>query len=677
MAYWTNEIPPTWMDNAKATEQGWVDANTGELLVPIRNLAFSSGSANPVKVVLLNKDKYFYKTGDVLSVYVYFNEAVTASGTLGIPVDIGANTRSLLYVSGSGTNRLLFSYTIDSEDSGMIDFSSTTTIDTSGGTLLDVQFGALGEFTITNAGSGYTAPLLVSFTGGGNPTKPAKALANVVDGAVDSFTWIDRGLGYTSAPTVVFTKSGSGATARAIVSGGAVVAVEVLTQGSGYLGVPTVSFSGGGGSNAAATAVVNAGSVIRYTVTNGGSGYTTTPTVNISVPGANAAATVALKTGDADDDIEAAIVAELDTLEEYPVVDNALSNPTVVLLGGPNFVTGAPVTFRATFAEDMDFSNAGASTISFEIATDEIRVATFSGVDVNNPLRVCYFTYVVDTGDLGVAGGFQSIVWLNSTSIKDRAGNEYAGTFTAPNTSTVTINGTPAAAPTISSVTALSGTKRIGQPVLISVNFNQLVTVTGTPLVNFTIGTTPKVAEYYSGSGTGTLVFRYVVAEGDSGATAVGANAVALNGGTIKNSSLVNATITHSAASSTQTVDGVRPTILSFTRVGGPSYETGDHLDFSVVFSESVEIPLGDLPYINIGIGQNFRTAVYSSGSGTTTLVFRYTIQATDFALIPGQQFWIDNEIQVGTNIIRDVAGNEVASYKFRRPINTTVTINA
>jgi hypothetical protein len=678
MAYWTNEIPPTWMENVKATDEGWVDVETGELLVPIRNLAYLSEEANPIKFELLNPTKTLYKTGDTLSVYVFFNEAVVVTGTPRIPVTIGVNNRNLSYVSGSGTNRLLFSYIIVSGDTDIIDFSNTTAIDLNSGTIKDVQFGALGEFTTTNSGSGYTAPLLVSFTGGGTPEREAKAKALVSAGSIASYEWIDRGKGYTSAPTVVFSKSGSGATARAIISGGAVVAVEVLTQGSGYLGAPAVSFSGGGGSNAAATAIVNQGSVIRYTVTNGGSGYTTAPVVTVSVPGSGAAATVALKTRNSSLDIEDAVLECLGSFESYPEVDNALANPTVTLLGGPNFATGAPITFKATFNEDMDFSTAASSTISFEIDVNETRVAQYAGVDVNSPLRTIYFTYVVGSGDICEAGDFTSIVWEDPSFIKDLAGNEYTGTFTPPTTTTITINGAPATAPTISSVTALSGTKKIGDPILISVNFNQLVTVSGTPTMVFTIGTDTKLASYYSGSGTGTLVFRYIVVEGDNGATAVGANALSLAGGTIKNSSLVNAVITHSAPSSTQTVDGIRPYIVSFNRLGGPSYETGDNLDFEVVFSSQVSISIGDSPFIKIGIGENYRNAVYTSGSSTNTLVFRYTIQATDFALIPGQQFWIDNEINLNGNIIRDAVGNSVATpLKFRRPINTTVTINA
>ena len=102
--------------------------------------------------------------------------------------------------------------------------------------------------TITNPGSGYTSPPVVSLSGGG----------------------------------------GSGALATATLTG--VVAGVIITDfGSGYTSAPTVTFSGGGGSGATGTAAINnvVGSV---TLTNGGGGYVTTavqpiPSEGGSTPG--------------------------------------------------------------------------------------------------------------------------------------------------------------------------------------------------------------------------------------------------------------------------------------------------------------------------------------------------------------------------------------------------------
>jgi hypothetical protein len=57
----------------------------------------------------------------------------------------------------------------------------------------------------------------------------------------------------------------------------------------------------------------------------------------------------------------------------------------------------------------------------------------------------------------------------------------------------------------------------------------------------------------------------------------------------------------------------------------------GDTLDISLLFP--LPITVGGLPYkpyIEALIGSNIRPVYYYSGSGTTTLIFRYTVVATD-----------------------------------------------
>jgi uncharacterized protein YuzE len=668
---WTLTQPPGWVPNAHATDKGWVNPDTGEVLVSIGKLASNKGAGPAPRIVTLGKSKLNWKTGDNFDVYVTFDGAVSVTGTPRIAVTVGSNTRYANYTSGSDTNKLLFRYTIVSGDSGSITVADT--IDLNGGTIVETaQKGKLGAFTITNAGSAYTGNLKVSFTGGTGGSG-GLGVANVASGSVNSITLIEEGSGYTSAPTVVFTKLGSGAVLKPIIVGGVITGMTIVDPGSNYTGAPKITITdSGSGANATATCTIKDGGINTVTITNGGTNYSAaTTTVSVTVPGSNAAATVALKSVAA----TLSISGLKPDLTGY-VIDNTITAPTVTLLGGDNFKTGADIIVKAVFAEDMAVSTSPVSpSIPLTVGSNS-RIAAFWKADENDPLRTFYFKYTVLSNDSAAAAGFivQS-PFNNPSTFTDVAGNVFNGTFTPPTVSTVTVNGSDAAAPTISSVTALSGTKKIGDAILISVNFSQKVTVTGSPVVNFTIGSAAKVATYYSGSGTTTLVFKYVVAEGDSGATAVGANALSLNGGTIKNSSLVSATITHSAASSTQTVNGVRPTIIDFARVGGPGYVTNDHLDFTVTTSTATTVT--GTPRIYVGIGENIRYASYYSGSGTNTLTFRYTIVAADHAPIPGQGFALDNVIMLNGGTIKDSSGNDLKSLVFRRPINTTVTVNA
>ena len=77
----------------------------------------------------------------------------------------------------------------------------------------------------------------------------------------------NRGTGYTSAPKVtIIGGGGSGATAKATVSGGRVTAITLdrdldalafYEEGSGYSSPPVVTITGGGGSGATATAHIH------------------------------------------------------------------------------------------------------------------------------------------------------------------------------------------------------------------------------------------------------------------------------------------------------------------------------------------------------------------------------------------------------------------------------------
>jgi len=71
----------------------------------------------------------------------------------------------------------------------------------------------------------------------------------------------------------------------------------------------------------------------------------------------------------------------------------------------------------------------------------------------------------------------------------------------------------------------------------VTLTFSEPVNVTGTPQLTLETGTTDAVADYTSGSGTDTLTFDYTVAAGHTSADLgyISADALALNGGTIKN----------------------------------------------------------------------------------------------------------------------------------------------
>lgn len=70
------------------------------------------------------------------------------------------------------------------------------------------------------------------------------------------------------------------------------------------------------------------------------------------------------------------------------------------------------------------------------------------------------------------------------------------------------------------------------------------------------------------------------------------------------------------------------PTIVSITAPSDNTYSAGDPLNYTIRFSEAITVT--GTPGLTLSIGAQSRTAVYVSGSGTTDLIFRYNVVASD-----------------------------------------------
>ena len=165
-------------------------------------------------------------------------------------------------------------------------------------------------------------------------------------------------------------------------------------------------------------------------------------------------------------------------------------------------------------------------------------------------------------------------------------------------------------APTVSSVAVTSATRDddvyldddgvygIGDKIEVTVTFSENVTVTGSPRLELTIGSSTKSAAYKSTTGS-KVVFSYTVATGDTDTDgiSIAADKLSLNGGTIRDAAENDAHLSHStvSAQSGHKVDGIRPTITSVYLIGSTSNNDGVHtideyLPAGVSFSEHVYV---------------------------------------------------------------------------------------
>jgi hypothetical protein len=126
----------------------------------------------------------------------------------------------------------------------------------------------------------------------------------------------------------------------------------------------------------------------------------------------------------------------------------------------------------------------------------------------------------------------------------DAAGN----TSSASSSLSITID---TSAPSITNVTSIKedGTYGIGETIVITVTFDQMVLVTGVPSLELETGIIDRTADYTSGTGTTTLSFTYTAQSGDESADLdyKATGSLVLNGGTIQDAAGNNATLTLAA----------------------------------------------------------------------------------------------------------------------------------
>ncbi|HJS14018.1 MAG TPA: Ig-like domain-containing protein, partial [Rheinheimera sp.] len=225
-------------------------------------------------------------------------------------------------------------------------------------------------------------------------------------------------------------------------------------------------------------------------------------------------------------------------------------------------------------------------------------------------------------------------------------------------------------APAVTSVTSSSanGTYNTGDIVSVTVNFSKNVTVTGTPQLTLETGTTDTVLNYSSGSTTSALEFNYTVAAGHSSPDLdyISTSALALNSGTIRDAATNNAILTLASpgaanslgANKNFVIDGIDPTVSSVSVPANATYSSGQNLDFTVNTSENVTINTGGgTPRIALTIGATTRYATYVSGTGTSALLFRYTVDITD---VDTDGIAVGAAIDANGGTLRDAATNSL-----------------
>ena len=566
-----------------------------------------------------------YLYGSNLNFTFTFSEAVTVSGTPTLALTVGSATKFATYISGSGTTALTFRYTVDALALDL-DGIAVGAISVSGGTILDA-FGNAAALTFT--------PPVVSgvLVEGTIPTiQQATAPSTTVyapnqNATLDFVFTFSESVFVTGTPRLALSVGSY--TRYATYTAGTTTntltfryIAQANETGSVSIIVPTLALNGGtikdiGGNNATLT-------------------FTAPNTAGLSIDGV--VPTIVTATGPAAGTHSPSVSPNLDfvfTFSETVTVNTALGTPRIALTLGTS-------TVYANYV-----SGSGSTAITFRYTVQAADLDT-DGISINT-----------------------AAIALNNGTIVDTYANAATLSFAAPVVSGVRVDGV---APTISSVSAPTNGWYVASRTLdFSVTFSKIVMVTGTPQLALTVGSTPRSANYLSGSGSTTLTFRYTIVANELDIDGIDvASAITLSGSSIADTVANAATLSFTPLTTTGIkVDAVVPIISSVTAPANATYTHNQNIDLTVTASKAITVT--GSPQIALTVGSTTRYAAYASGSGTTALVFRYTVALGDE---DSNGIAVASPAQLNNGTLLDVAGNPL-TLAFTPPTTGGVRVDA
>ncbi|MBV8255973.1 MAG: gliding motility-associated C-terminal domain-containing protein [Chitinophaga sp.] len=537
-----------------------------------------------------------YKLGDVLNFSVTYDKPIAVTGTPTLDVVLSSGTVSAQYQSMSG-NTLNFAYVVANGDLEPNNIGVGPTINLNGGTIIGTNTQNAGlTLSAVPANNGVkvdgVVPVITTVTG------PANGTYNATTRNQLTFTvTYNKNVIVTGTPFIGFVIGSASKNATYVSGSGTNTLTFNYTvqpgdnDASGIATASTITLNGGTLQDAVTNTAMRS-----FTAPNTSGVFvnTNTPTCIITAPGTTVYGdfTATITFSEAVTGLTAAsITATNATVSNLQTTDNITYTCTVSPQNDGNVTLNVP----AGAAQNTgSYNNTASNTLTlyydktppavtaltlptpkyyklgdvlnFSVKYDKPIVVTGTPtLDVvlsSGTVSAQYqsisgntlsFTYTVANGDLAPNNiGIGAAIHLNgATIIGANTQNAVLNLpAVAPNNG-VKVDGVP---PTVSTVVAPANgyyNTTTNKVLTYTVNFSEPVTVTGTPTLDVTIGTTVRKASYTAGSGTSALTFTYNIQTGDNDADGISTGVISLNGGTIQDVATNNAVLTFTAPNTT------------------------------------------------------------------------------------------------------------------------------
>jgi hypothetical protein len=313
--------------------------------------------------------------------------------------------------------------------------------------------------------------------------------------------------------------------------------------------------------------------------------------------------------------------------------------------------TGAAVSGYYYSIVDFHASNHTVAPTSFQLFTGEKTIGANTGTGISSSGSV-----VITAADLraaGITANMYGRLWIRANNGAAGALHTWMGIGCALNDPVDTTR------PSISSFssTSANGSYKEGATVNITATLSEAVTSAARITVTLDTGETVLLSHSATDN---TLTGTYTVGAGKSSADLTVSSYVLTSAptdaaGNVMNTTTVPSGTNNIAGSKAIVIDTTAPTVSSVTSsTSNSSYKVGDLISIQVLFSEVVTV--SGTPQLNLETGATDRVVNYTSGSGTNTLTFNYTVQAGDTS---ADLTYVDTtSLVLNGGTIRDVALN-------------------
>ena len=475
-----------------------------------------------------------YGEGNMIEFTATFNNKVTVSGTPEFEFVLGTANKRAAYVRGSDSTELVFSYTVVAADtdSDGISWAANKIVKPSSATIREM--GETTDAVITHVLQGTDSGHKVDGSQAG-VDRPAVSIAAVHATAAPFIAHPEFRVTLAEAQTAALTVNLTIAQGEDYLAG-ATQTIEIPANMTSATGKFASSYTGTTGGTLTATVAAGTGYMPAESPANAAS-------VNMVAPGKAAllgfewsAATYSVTEGDGVNvtvtlRTGANVPGPRETISVYDILTGgALTNPADTATPS---ASGVPGDYTQTSAQGGDFAPGDwVADGSVFRATRSHTIQTVEDTAYEGTERFKITLSNESDDDVG------AVVSSKSETIVTIVDDE------ALKVTGVAVSSTPSSGDAYGA----------GETISFTATFRGPVTVTGTPQLSFSLGGVTKQAAYASGSDSTELVLSYTVAAGDNDADGISwaADALSLNGGTIKFmtsvvANRVDAALTHAA----------------------------------------------------------------------------------------------------------------------------------